>query len=242
MKLINFRKIGTVLAVLVFGVVSFTAGVDLTNKANSAGSASVLPINKGGTGGNTAALARTNLGAQETLVSGANIKTIDKTSLLGAGNIDSKNCGYSYRNIPPEAYIVFNAKFSAWQTITIDIASDSGYWGHGVLAKGSNEFNAPGAKNYYSPTLAEEIVDVGISKSGPYAGQAILYKEKGTQHAFMLSYCTYSGEEKPPNVTTVTKDLPEWNTMDPLLANRYLLNTTGPQAPVTPTPSASPGP
>jgi hypothetical protein len=61
MKLINFRKIGTVLAVMIFGFISFTAGVDLTNKANSATSASVLPVNKGGTGANNAKGARTNL-------------------------------------------------------------------------------------------------------------------------------------------------------------------------------------
>jgi hypothetical protein len=52
MKLINFRKIGTVLAVAVFGFISFTAGVDLTQNANSAGSSSVLPVLKGGTGNN----------------------------------------------------------------------------------------------------------------------------------------------------------------------------------------------
>ncbi|MDR2799543.1 MAG: hypothetical protein LBB07_02895 [Bifidobacteriaceae bacterium] len=66
MKLINFRKIGTVLAVAVFGFISFTAGVDLTQNANSAGSASVLPILKGGTGANNAADARTNLGVSST--------------------------------------------------------------------------------------------------------------------------------------------------------------------------------
>jgi hypothetical protein len=61
MKLINFRKIGTVLAVAVFGFISFTAGVDLTQNANSAGSSSALPVLKGGTGANNAASARTNL-------------------------------------------------------------------------------------------------------------------------------------------------------------------------------------
>jgi hypothetical protein len=55
LKKFKLKKIGTVLAVLVFGVVSFTAGVDLTNKGNSATSASVLPMNKGGTGQNSLA-------------------------------------------------------------------------------------------------------------------------------------------------------------------------------------------
>lgn len=46
-----------------------------------------LGIASGGTGATTAAVARTNLGAQETLVSGTNIKTVGGTSLLGSGDI-----------------------------------------------------------------------------------------------------------------------------------------------------------
>ncbi|MDR2799537.1 MAG: hypothetical protein LBB07_02865, partial [Bifidobacteriaceae bacterium] len=61
MKLINFRKIGTVLSIAVFGFISFTAGVDLTQNANSVTSASVLPINKGGTGANNANGAAANI-------------------------------------------------------------------------------------------------------------------------------------------------------------------------------------
>jgi hypothetical protein len=61
LKKFKLKKVGTVLAVLVLCVVSFTAGVDLTQKANSATSASVLPINKGGTGANNASGAATNI-------------------------------------------------------------------------------------------------------------------------------------------------------------------------------------
>lgn len=46
-----------------------------------------LAMTHGGTGASDAAGARTNLGAQETLVSGTNIKTINSTSLLGSGDI-----------------------------------------------------------------------------------------------------------------------------------------------------------
>ncbi len=49
-------------------------------------SGTVAVVN-GGTGATDAAAARTNLGAQETLVSGTNIKTVNSTSLLGSGNI-----------------------------------------------------------------------------------------------------------------------------------------------------------
>lgn len=46
-----------------------------------------VPVANGGTGATTPSDARTNLGAQETLVSGTNIKTINSAIILGSGNI-----------------------------------------------------------------------------------------------------------------------------------------------------------
>lgn len=58
---------------------------------NTTGTASnvtgTVAIVNGGTGATTAETARSNLGAQATLISGTNIKTINSTSILGSGDI-----------------------------------------------------------------------------------------------------------------------------------------------------------
>jgi hypothetical protein len=62
-----------------------------TLNQNTTGTASnvtgTVAIANGGTGSTTAANARTALSAQETLVSGTNIKTINGNSVLGSGNL-----------------------------------------------------------------------------------------------------------------------------------------------------------
>lgn len=66
---------------------SFSGGAITTSGTLTLGG--TLAVASGGTGATTASDARTNLSAQETLVSGTNIKTINGTSLLGSGNIDT---------------------------------------------------------------------------------------------------------------------------------------------------------
>jgi hypothetical protein len=82
----KIRKFGTLFSIFLFGVVTFISGN--LSQVNAASSSTVLPIAKGGTGSNSAAGARTNLNAQETLVSGTNIKNISNVSLLNSGNIN----------------------------------------------------------------------------------------------------------------------------------------------------------
>ncbi|MDR3127876.1 MAG: hypothetical protein LBT99_00910 [Bifidobacteriaceae bacterium] len=82
----SFKKLGIVFCLFLFGIVTFISGN--LSQVNAASSSTVLPIAKGGTGSNSASGARTNLNAQETLVSGTNIRTVFGYSLLGTGNIN----------------------------------------------------------------------------------------------------------------------------------------------------------
>jgi hypothetical protein len=69
-------------------VVSFTAGVDLNKKASTASSASVLPVNKGGTGANTFASGQALIG------NGAGALTtrgIDASPSPGSNNLITSN-------------------------------------------------------------------------------------------------------------------------------------------------------
>jgi hypothetical protein len=73
------------------GVLSFSGGsTGMTPATATTGAVTLggtLAIANGGTNATTASDARTNLGAQETLVSGTNIKTVNGSSLLGSGDL-----------------------------------------------------------------------------------------------------------------------------------------------------------
>ena len=74
------------------GMVTESGTQTLTNKTMSTGSVwngGTISITYGGTGATTAAGALTSLGAQATLVSGTNIKTVGGQSLLGSGDVQA---------------------------------------------------------------------------------------------------------------------------------------------------------
>ncbi|MDR3127717.1 MAG: hypothetical protein LBT99_00085 [Bifidobacteriaceae bacterium] len=85
----SFKKLGAIFCLFLFGVVTFISGN--LSQVNAASSSTVLPVAKGGTGANSASGARTNLNAQEKLVSDTNIKSVLGQSLLGSGNINFVN-------------------------------------------------------------------------------------------------------------------------------------------------------
>jgi hypothetical protein len=143
MKSINFRKIGTVLAIAVFGFISFTAGVDLTQNANSTASSSALPISKGGTGGKTAPIAAANiLGTNFENYSGilpvangglgADISTVDG-KLQAQSNLNVIN-SYSYYD---EVETRSNNYFRIASVVLRDSSGNTGNADHQtVLAEG----------------------------------------------------------------------------------------------------------
>jgi hypothetical protein len=71
-----------VLALQSNGTTGLTLGTDLVTTL-----AQPLPVASGGTGATSSGAALTALGAQATLVSGTSIKTVNSTSLLGAGDV-----------------------------------------------------------------------------------------------------------------------------------------------------------
>jgi hypothetical protein len=96
--------------------------VDLTSAVSN-----TLPVTSGGTGATDAATARTNLSAQETLVSGTNIKTVNSTSLLGSGNIVTtatvaNDCIYENSQTISSSYSITSGK-SAMSSGPITISS-----------------------------------------------------------------------------------------------------------------------
>jgi hypothetical protein len=105
------------------GAKTFSGGLSTSNATITGGSISGitdLAVADGGTGASDAAGARSNLGAQEALVSGTNIKTINSESLLGSGNI------VIVGEIPLGLFRKVNPEIVAWTKTGNDTATTSG--------------------------------------------------------------------------------------------------------------------
>lgn len=90
---------GTMAGAITFDVSQTWPTFNQDTTGTAANVTGTVAIANGGTGAATAAAALTNLGAQPTLVSGTNIKTINGTSLLGSGDIAIAGGGSSVTTI-----------------------------------------------------------------------------------------------------------------------------------------------
>jgi hypothetical protein len=77
----------------------------------------------GGTGATTTSAALTNLGAQASLVSGTNIKTVNGSSLLGAGDLSVTAADLSITTAKLADGAVTSAKIADGAVSTVDIAN-----------------------------------------------------------------------------------------------------------------------
>jgi hypothetical protein len=147
MKLISFRKIGTVLAITVFGFISFTAGVDLTQNANSAGSSSALPVNKGGTGQNNLANVM-GVGSANKL---ATARTLSGVAFDGTRDINLPYKSQAVWGGGSPMYLKFTG-FSEWYTSTFyfDIIVSSNRAAHAIFTTYRKE--PPTVKQLYIGT------------------------------------------------------------------------------------------
>ncbi|MDR2799189.1 MAG: hypothetical protein LBB07_01010 [Bifidobacteriaceae bacterium] len=121
-----------------FGFISITAGVDLTQNANSAGSSSVVPILTGGTGANNAAGARTNLGVY------SNAETVNEINGAAGWVNFSPNVSSSNASLPLYTRLLNN--FPNWSFLMLTqldlIVYRSGSFQVGKLSvRGSNKAN-----------------------------------------------------------------------------------------------------
>jgi hypothetical protein len=241
MKLLSFRKIGTVLAIAVFGFISFTAGVDLTQNANSAASSSALPVAKGGTGANNGTDAVTNLGAQAKLVSGTNIKTIDGGSILGAGNINANKCNYRWFLIEPLSYYVLHNKFQAYETAQIAIfGRPGGIYLTSLTISNITNWTLVTEGNFHLASTMASMIDIGIVKEGKYAGNPVLYNYSST--TALQEYLIYCQQDSrlPSNYTLIKPTDADWDDVKVTFLPRYEVTTGGAVPAPQPTRTAAP--
>ena len=140
-----------------------------------------LAVANGGTGASDASTARTNLGAQATLVSGTNIKTLNSESLLGSGNIT-----ISVPAAFPSGTAMLFAQTSAPTGWTKSTAHDnkalrlvSGTAGSGGSAAFTTAFGTPSVSGSVSlsGSVGSTTLTVGQLASHTHSGGQGTYRE-----------------------------------------------------------------
>lgn len=179
------------------GVASF-AGLSLTTTP--------LDIVSGGTGATTAGAALTSLGAQATLVSGTNIKTINGSSVLGSGNlvVEGVPAGavvYFARNTAPTGYLKANGAAVSRSTYSALFSAIGTTFGAG---DGSTTFNVPDLRGEFARGWDDgRGVDSGRTfGSSQAASQTWVAKNIGS--ACAVSYDQPSNAQTPSFDTTYT--------------------------------------
>ncbi|MDR3128046.1 MAG: hypothetical protein LBT99_01790 [Bifidobacteriaceae bacterium] len=193
----SFKKLGIVFCLFLFGVVAFVSGN--LSQVNAASSSTVLPVAKGGTGSNSANGARTNLNAQERLVSGTNIKSIFGQSLLGAGNvtnisqINTSDCNLTvgqryiaqnvgYQNGKSINGLHFN--YRAYNDFDIQFAQPAWTYSHMIYTSNTHE-----TKSFTSTAYANKVNEwIMTCDSCYFSGQiSTVYNEGQTRVKLSIS-------------------------------------------------------
>ncbi|MDR2798996.1 MAG: hypothetical protein LBB07_00005, partial [Bifidobacteriaceae bacterium] len=90
----KLKRIGTVLAILVVGAVSFTSGINFADKANGESSLSVLQVNRGGTGAGSFTAGQALIGNDASKLTSLGIDTAPASgskNLITSGALDTIN-------------------------------------------------------------------------------------------------------------------------------------------------------
>ncbi|MDR2748986.1 MAG: hypothetical protein LBB10_03765 [Bifidobacteriaceae bacterium] len=219
LKQIKPQKIGAAITVMLFGLICAIGGYEL--RSSTDGASSPLPVSKGGTGANTPAGARDNLNAQEKLVSGTNIKTLDSISLLGDGNLAVKNSYVAQTDLNSNDIAVFTPAVRPYGAYLIQIfQAYGGSYSAGGFRTNTTGYQFAGVANLFSTA---NKYTVGVVASGKYQG-CIAIKAIGTAHGSLMSIT--AAQYPPTTMEVITSGSADYSGINITALTRYYFNTS----------------